>query len=336
MTIMKTLLSCCVIAAMSVFASGSQAVAQSNTLLLSTQMPADSPEGRVHAKFAELVDSYSEGDLEVKIFPNDQLGKLDSVLEQLTVGTVHIVAEGSGFLKKWVPEMNWVAAPFLFEDRDHWVRFMQGDLVKSWLSQVEDEVGIVAMGDATEMLRGPYRVLVSIKPIDGIEALNGLNLRLHSNKTQVEAWTYAGAAVKVLPWTEVYSSLQTGLVEAVNSPVTLVESNRFYEVAPHMHRTDEYFQSVAYMVNKTTWESLDDDQRDILMRAYQDAAAFSHEVINASADVTIESMQSQGGTFSILDRQPFVDRMRQFYEELGQKGELPEGFISAVESARGE
>ena len=94
------------------------------------KMPPDSPEGKVFQKFADLVDEYSNGKMMIKMFPNEQLGKTNAVLEQLKMGTVHLYAEGSTYMKKWVKDITWTSAAFMFDDRDHWVRFMNLDLVK--------------------------------------------------------------------------------------------------------------------------------------------------------------------------------------------------------------
>ena len=92
------------------------------------KMPQDSPEGVVFDKFAELVNKYSDGDLNIKMFPNEQLGKTSAVIEQLKQGTVHIYAEGTTYMQKYEPNVRWISAPFAFDNREHWARFMNSDL----------------------------------------------------------------------------------------------------------------------------------------------------------------------------------------------------------------
>ena len=78
------------------------ALAADVTWRMAHKMPPDSPEGKVFQKFADLVDEYSNGKMMIKMFPNEQLGKTNAVLEQLKMGTVHLYAEGSTYMKKWV------------------------------------------------------------------------------------------------------------------------------------------------------------------------------------------------------------------------------------------
>ena len=125
------------------------------TWRMAHKMPPDSPEGKVFQKFADLVDEYSNGKMMIKMFPNEQLGKTNAVLEQLKMGTVHLYAEGSTYMKKWVKDITWTSAAFMFDDRDHWVRFMNSDLVKGWYQKASEEAGIGVLGDVTAILRGP-------------------------------------------------------------------------------------------------------------------------------------------------------------------------------------
>ncbi len=304
------------------------------TWRMATKMPPDGPEGQAFQLFADKVAEYSNGELEVKVYPSEQLGKTEAVLEQLQAGTVQVYPEGSAYLAKWVPAIKFMSAPFLFDSREHWVRFMQTDLVKGWMAQVEEQAGITVIGDQTSFVRGPYRVMVADKPITSLDDVQGLKLRLHPDELANAAWSHLGAETRVLGWTEVYESIDRGIVDAVNSPVALVESMRFYEVAPHIIRHDEYPQSVAFMTNADAYHGLSPELREAVDKAYVDAAAFSGQ---AMADVTAESlarMEAKGVTYDEIDIGPFVERMKDFYAELDKSGELPEGFLDAVNATR--
>jgi TRAP-type C4-dicarboxylate transport system substrate-binding protein len=308
--------------------------AQAETWRMASKMPADSPEGKVFQYFADKVTEHSGGKLEVIVYPNEQLGKTDAVLEQLKLGTVHLYAEGSTYMKKWVPEINWTSAAFMFDDRDHWIRFMETDLVQGWYKKASDEAGISLLGDATSILRGPYRVMVTNRDVKTFDDISMLKLRMHPSKLAVSTWTHLGADVKTLAWTDVYQSIQKGIVESVNSPIALVESMRFHEVAPNIIRHDEYYQSIGFMMNRSKFDALSGDMQDALEKAYFDAGKYSNEVMGSSADESITRMKANGVTFVDIDRAPFVTRMKAFYDEMENKGELPDGFLNAVASSR--
>jgi TRAP-type C4-dicarboxylate transport system substrate-binding protein len=298
------------------------------------KMPPESVEGKLFQAFANKVAEKTGGEIDVKVFPNEQLGKDDTVLEQLQVGTIHVYPEGISYLQKWAPDLKWTSAPFLFDDRAHWARFMSTDLVKGWLKKVEDEAGIAVIGDSTAFVRGPYRVMVTDRPWHSLEEMQGLKLRMHPDELAAAAWRHLGAEVRTLPWTEVYESISRGIVDAVNSPIALVEPMKFYEVAPHIIRHDEYPQGMAFMTNAREWQALDDKTRQQVLAAYAEVAADSAKTMSEVADAGIDEMKQQGVSYEVADTKPFVARMQAFYDDLDKAGELPPGFLDAVKASR--
>ncbi|SDI67520.1 TRAP transporter substrate-binding protein [Salipiger marinus] len=314
-------------------ALGSAAQAET-TWRMATKMPVDSPEGQVFEKFADLTEEYTNGELKIDVYPNEQLGKEDAVLEQLQANIVQVYAEGFGYLKKWEPALAWVAAAFAFDDFDHWQRFMTSDTVSGWFDTAAEQSGVRPLGDPTQVLRGPFRVMVSNVPVETAADIEGIKIRMHENKVAIETWDHLGAEVITLPWTEVYQGISKGIVEAVNSPVALVESMRFNEVAPYITRHDEYWQSIGFMVNEEALAALDEDTRAGLLRAYEDTGAYSQEVMFGVAEESIARMEEAGATYTVLDTAPLVEKMQGFYEAMAASGELPEGFIDAIEASR--
>ncbi|MGP9788838.1 TRAP transporter substrate-binding protein [Roseinatronobacter sp. NSM] len=304
------------------------------TWRMSHKMPPESIEGRLFQMFADEVAERTGGALNVEVYPSEQLGSDDAVLEQIQLGTIHIYPEGISYLQKWVPEMQFTSAPFLFDDRDHWSRFMASDMVQGWLGRVEDEAGIVVLGDSTAFVRGPYRVMLASRPFETLEEMDGMRLRMHPDELAAESWRHLGAEVRTLAWTETYESIGRGIVEAVNSPIALVESMRFHEVAPHILRHDEYEQGMAFMMSAVSWNQLDEDMQAHLLDAYDAVAQESARVMGEIADEAIERMKGEGATFSELDTAPFVARMAEMYAAMDAAGTLPEGFLDAVNETR--
>ncbi|PZX17162.1 TRAP-type C4-dicarboxylate transport system substrate-binding protein [Palleronia aestuarii] len=304
------------------------------TWRMATKQPVDSSEGQVFQRFAELTEEYTDGELVIDVYPNEQLGQEDAVLEQLQANIIQIYAEGFSYMQKWEPALGWISAAFAFDDYDHWRRFMQTDLVTGWFDSAAEQSGVRPLGDPTRILRGPFRVMVSNVPVTSAEDVQGIKLRMHEDKTAIETWDQLGAEVLTLPWTDVYQGISKGLVQAVNSPIALVQAMRFNEVAPYIARHDEYWQSIGFMVNEQALNDLSDETRAGLMQAYEEAGDYSQEVMNEVAESSIADMEAQGVTYTVLDTEPFVENMRAYYEERAAQGDLPEGFLETVEETR--
>lgn len=331
MDVRRTMIGLMAGAAIAIVSGGSAAAEEWR---MAHKMPPDSPEGKVFQKFADLVGEYSDGELTIETYPNEQLGKTDAVLEQLKQGTVHLYPEGSSYMNKWVPELKYVSAAFIFDDREHWVRFMNSDLVKGWYDKAAEEAGIGILGDPAAVVRGPYRVMVSERDVQSFDDVQGLPIRMAPSKIAVETWNTLGADVKTLPWTDVYQAIDKGIVSAVNSPIALVESMRFHEVAPHIIRHDEYYQSISFMMHQPSYEALDPKLQEALDKALAEAGTYSEELMGKAAEESLERMKAQGVTYVEVDREPFIERMQTWYDEQKASGELPEGFMETVEATR--
>jgi len=334
---MKQIISFCRIAAIGLaVAIGMASVSQAADVVwrMATKQPADSNEGKAFQRFADKVAEFSGGKMEVKVFPNEQLGKTEAVLEQIQAGTVHLYPEGSAYLAKWVDDVKYSSAPFMFESREHWAKFMKSDLFQGWLRDIEGKAGVTILGDPAAYMRGPYRVMVTKKPWSSLEEMQNVKLRMHPNQLAADVWTHLGAEVRTLGWTEVYSSIKQGIVEAVNSPVGLVESMKFYEVAPHIIRHNEYPQGIGFIMNAKAHNELPDDLKDAVNRAYQAGGEYSVELSDATLADQLNRMKAKGVTYSEPDLSDFQKSMSEFYRVRESKGELPAGFLDAVEASR--
>lgn len=302
---------------------------------LTHKMPADSPEGKVHQRFADLVAQYSGGKLKVAVFPNEQLGKEAAVLEQLQLGTIQIYCENAFFLQKWVPDIKWMSASFLFDDREHWVRFVNSSpMVKTWLDDVEKKAGVMPLGNLTDVVRGPFRVLVSKRPINTVADLHGLKMRMYPDQLATAVWNNLGVETRLLGWTEVYESIKSGIVESVTSPVALVESMRFYEVAPNVVRTNEFWQEIAYMTNAKAFKGLSPELQEAVKRAHKEAGEYSQQLMKQAAEDVVKIVKERGAKYVEMDIKPMVQKTAELYAKENKEGRMPKGFLEAVDATK--
>lgn len=305
------------------------------TWRLSSMVSPDSIEGQAYEILAEKAAEYSNGDLTIRIFPNSQIGEMDAVVEQLSAGVIQLAPSAMTFLARWEENIRFVSAPFLFEDYDHWAEFIRGEMVQGWLGNVTEASGISVLGDAPAFPRGSFRTLLSVDPVTSAEDIAELRIRQFNSQLVIDVWENQGAEVVVLSWGEVYDSINRNIVNAVTSPLELIESTRFYEVAPNIVRTDEYPQAIAFMMNNEAFENLSSENQDALLRAHADASAFAWESIFSGADETVERIKAlEGVTYSdSFDLSAVLATTSEFYAALEAAGELPEGLMGAVEAA---
>lgn len=306
------------------------------TWRLSSQVTPESIEGQAYAIFADKVAEYSGGDLEVKVFPSSQLGKMDAVVEQLSAGVVHLAPSAMTFLARWQEDIRYASAPFMFDDYDHWAAFIRGETVQGWLASVTEQSGISVLGDAPAFPRGSFRTLLSAEPLASADDISTLKVRMFNSQLVIDVWEELGAEVVVLPWGEVYDGINRNIVNSVTAPLELIESTRFYEVAPNIVRTDEYPQAIAFMMNQKAFDGLSDANKEAVLKAHADASAYAWDKVFSGAEATVERLKALDGvTYSdTFDMAPVRAKMAAFYAGRAAAGELPAGLIEAVEAAR--
>lgn len=300
------------------------------------KMPADSPEGKVFQFFADRARELSNGDMDVQVFPSEQLGKEAAILEQLELGTVNLYAEDAFFLQKWVPDIKWVAPPFMFQSREEWVRFTESDLVKGWFKEAEDIAGVRPLGEPMAVVRGPYRTLLSKGPVNTFEDIKGLKLRMYPDQLAIEVWSNLGADLAMLSWSETYQGLQSGLANSVTSPAALIVSTGLYEQAPNITRTNEFWQGLPFMMNAAAFDDLSPENQQALLQAHADAAEYSQSLITESADAMRAAVEAKGVTFTDMPLDPLFAHMADWYAKKDAAGQLPEGLLAAAATAKGQ
>ncbi len=310
--------------------------ALAETWRLSSMMTPDSFEGQAYQRFADLVDKYSDGDLKIRIYPNEQIGSMDAVVEQLSTGIIQLAPSAVSFLSRWQKGITYAGAPFLFDNYDHWAAFIRGDLFQKWLGDVRDQAGIGILGDIPSFPRGSYRTLLSSKPINSAADIAGLRVRQFQNPLVIDVWENLGAEVRVLPWSDVYDAINRGIVDAVTSPAELIPSMRFYEVAPHIVRTNEYPQAVAFMMNQAAYDKLSDKDKQALQKAYKEAAGYARDLIAKQSQTLVSDLKSHKDvTFNAnFDTAPIVAKTATLYKKMESEGKLPDGLLAAVDAAR--
>eukprot|EP00873_Tetraselmis_striata_P032225 jgi/Tetstr1/452489/TSEL_039525.t1 len=248
-------------------------------------------------------------------------------------GIIDIFTDDVTYLDKFDPSVSWISAPFLFDNREHWACFLKTDYFQSILDGVAERDNITVIGDVGPFRRG-FRVLVAKDEVGGFQDVQNLKLRLWDNQLIVDIWTALGTDPLVMAWTDVYQSLQTGIVEAVTSPASLVESMKFYEPAPHIVRTDEFNQANVYMINKDSWDSISAEAQEGVLRAYYEVSDMAAAGIDAAFEESLEIMEAQGATYGSLDTGPFIEAASSIYRDREANGDMPAGFLAEVDAAR--
>ncbi|MBW1699454.1 MAG: TRAP transporter substrate-binding protein [Deltaproteobacteria bacterium] len=311
----------------------SHVAAKPVTLKMATKMPFKSPEGQAFLYFAELVKKKTNGTLIVNVYPSEQLGTTEVSLKGVQMGAIDIYAEGMSYLKMFIPEYEYFTPPFVYRDREQFLRFMRSEYMQGLERELAEKHGIKLIDTQHTWMRGPYRVLCATRPIMRLEDLQGIKMRMFPNQFIVQVWTELGARPTVLPWTETYLALKQGIVEMVTSPISLVHSMKFTEPAKYVTRTDEYPQTIVFPTNAKKFNKLSPEHQKALIDACNEAGLKSNELIGDAAEKVIRNfIEKDNAVFIRTNMEPFRKKLEPFYERAEKEGKIPAGILDRIRS----
>jgi tripartite ATP-independent transporter DctP family solute receptor len=222
------------------------------TLVFSHHVPTSHLIHGVAEKFAEKVKRGTNGQVTIAIRPASQLFNLRTSAEALQLGTLDMCWTDLGTLGNWQPQFGFVSLPFLFEDYAHVKRVLYGPVGQQVSREAKDSLGI----EVLSLGASGFRVFLSKKPVQSAADVRGLRLRVPEIPTWVEMARALGANPTPIPAGEIYTALQTGVIDAFESPADYIVSSRNYEVAGFVTRTHHIFTEVSMMASASRMASL--------------------------------------------------------------------------------
>lgn len=236
------------------------------------------PTQKAALKFAELVKEYSNGRIEVKVFPNSQLGGPKEMFTQLQSGDLEMVYGGINTLA-WIgggEPYEITSMPFLYRDYDHMRRALTSDFFKSVQDQAEKATNIKIVnlnGDTAP--RGLSTKGLAVKHV---KDLKGLKIRLAASETAQRLWKHFGALPQQIPYAELYMALKTGVVKAQENGSLVVATKKFYEVQDYYIRTDYVRDIETFYMSMKHWNKLSEADRKLIYRATEEAGNYETEL----------------------------------------------------------
>ncbi|MGG0716200.1 TRAP transporter substrate-binding protein [Robertmurraya massiliosenegalensis] len=300
-------------------------------LTMGTKMPENNVESEGVKEFMRLVEEKTDGRLKVDVYFHEQLGTESEQIENVISGAQDIYFETMTYYLPYVKDFNIHSLPFLFKDNDEYHEFLQSDIQKKMEDELIDKVGLRFINSEKNFIRGPYRVLVSTKPVEKLEDIKGLNLRLAESETAIKAWSALGANTTIIPWSETYLALKQGVVDAATSPISTVTSMNFHEVTKHVTVTYEYPQSLVMAMNESKFQSLPEDLQTALVEAANEAGEIGTKYIDEETEGVLAELKEAGVQVYEVDLSPWQEKMEEVYQDLVQSGFLNEEVLNDIQ-----
>lgn len=279
------------------------------TLTMAEVNPLDTTTvGKVDTKFKEAVEAMSGGSIKIDLQGSGVLGDESAVLDTMTAGGNDIdIARISAFaLSNYgCTKTSLLTVPFTFVSRDHFWKFAKSDVAQEFLNESE-EVGTGVRG----LFYGEegFRDFFTVEPISGIEDLKGMKLRVSNDPIMTGMVNDLGANPTVVDFNELYSALQTGVVDGAEQPVPNYMSNAFQEVAPNLIRDEHTLGVIEIVISDGAYDSLTENQQKVLADAAVVAQDYDQQVSQQTEDETIEKLKAAGvNIVDVPDKTPWQE-----------------------------
>ncbi|QKF67974.1 TRAP transporter, substrate binding protein, DctP family [Arcobacter venerupis] len=235
---------------------------------------ASTPKGKAADFFEKRVEELTGGKIDVQVFPNSQLYGDGEEIKALAMNNVQVIMPSLSKFTSIAPQMQLFDLPFIFRDKQHLYNVMDGEVGKILKSKVDEKKQMIALDywDA-----GFKDLSSSTKPLILPTDANGMKFRIQSSKVLEAQFKSVGGNPQVLPFSEVYSALQQGVVDGTENPLSNFYTKKFHEVQSSLTMSEHGYLGYLVVMNEQFWNKLPKDLQANVSQAMKEATALERK-----------------------------------------------------------
>jgi tripartite ATP-independent transporter DctP family solute receptor len=277
---------------------------------------------------AKRLSEISEKSMRVDIYPSGQLGQERDLIELLQIGSLAMTKVSTAPLEAFVPEMKIFGIPYVFRDHEHCWKIFNGPIGKKLLLAGEKYfLRGMCYYDA-----GSRSFYTKDRPINSPEDLTGLKIRVMKSNVALKMVQALGGSPTPIPWGELYTSLQQGVVDgAENNPPSFYFS-RHYEVCKYYSLDEHTSVPDILLMSTVVWNSLSKQEQNWLQQAVDESVEYQKNVWKESSDESLQKVQEAGVKVIYPDKEPFREAVKEMHESF--KGTAIYDLIKEIKTVR--
>ena len=280
---------------------------------------------------AEYIEKVSNSRIKIDVFPASQLGKETALVEQIRIGGVDIMLAGQLFSSADYSPLAIGAAPYIFRDREHALKYRKSDLLKELMAGWNNATG-------AHLLSAGYFgafCVSSNRPIVTLEDIKGMKVRVPDTPLFMAFPRAVGANPTPVAFAEVYLALQQGVVEASTNPLPVTYAKKFYEVQKYFALTNHLIEYVFFTVGDHVWKKLSDQEKAWMQKTADIFADQSTEALVKQEDTLRVKMEKEGMLkFTEPDVDAFRKASRSAIEEQIKQGLYTRDMVERIQQIK--
>ena len=277
---------------------GSEAGGKKTVIKIANWYADSHPQNVSLRKFKEIVEAKTEGNIEVQIYPNCQLGHEDTFNESVKKGTVEMGVPGVMMCNE-VPRIAIAEMPFLFEGWDHARSVFRGEIGEEIYDGLIEEAGIRPLAWTVN----GFREISSNRKLETLDDFDGLRLRLPPLDYYVKMGDALGVNVVTNAFNELFTSMEQKVVDAQDNPYPTDRASKFNEVQSYILETRHMFSPNIWIINEEFFQSLPEEYQQIVLDAADEAAEFNWDLSQQKDDEDKKWLSENGVTITIPSKE---------------------------------
>jgi len=263
-----------------------------------------------------LLSDWTNGRITIKIFHSMQLGGEKEALEQVQVGALEMTRVSVGVVGPIVNDFNAFNLPYFFKSKQHMFKVVDGDIGTELLNKLEAG-GLIGLGYMDAGSRSFYN---KMHPIKTVADLSGLKLRVMQNPIFVDMVNSMGGNGLPIAYNELYTAMQTGVVDGAENNPPSYESGKHYEVAGYYSLTEHLMVPEIFVFSKKVWDTLSPVDQQLIRNASVMAAQKERELWAAREQKSLDILKSKGiEVVTEIDKGPFIEATAPVREKFGKE-----------------
>jgi TRAP-type transport system periplasmic protein len=247
-----------------------------------------------YQRFAANVKGAVGPRVTLDFFPNSQLGKEADVVQQVKVGSIDMMITGSSIWATVAPEFGMLDLGYMFDSYQHVAKSLDGGVGEQLAKILQNRTGCTVLGWASHF--GPRSVYTKV-PVNSLADIKGIKLRVLPTPAFIETFKLMGATPTPIPFNELYTAVQTGVVDGFEHDAATVLASKLYEVSNHCWMTEHLFSPMIAVVGKRGLEKMPPDIRPAIVQAAAEATRFERGQAAVKGKAAVEELKRLGITF---------------------------------------
>ncbi len=267
-------------------------------------------------QFADLVSQASDGLITVEIYPSSALGDVSESYQNVQLGVLDMaVTSAQNVASSGASGFVALSLPYVFKDSQHIIDVIQGDIGRDLLASVQPSgakcIGI-GFWDAGS------RCFFSKTPIRSLEDMSGLKIRCQQLDVDTDMTKALGASPTPIAFGELYSALQTGIVDGAENPLSGIYSGKFYEVCKYVTLDEHSAPPVVIVFSESIWNTMSEDEHNIVMDAWEEASSTNYDSLVSEQQHYIDLLEAEGvEVIELTDKEAWNAAMAPVYQTYG-------------------